>query len=509
MDGKMRIEGRKILVVDDWDDNREIINELLSEMNVHVRTACDGPEALSIVHDFQPEVLLLDVKMPQMNGLQVLEELNVHANSYEVIMMTGHENIDDACRAMELGAFSYIRKPIMFEPLVEQITNALVKVDETKKRLLKEAVYKEELKKYGDMLKETFDLAEFQSKRFELIFNNLSEPFIAVDCENVVMMVNSAAEGTFNVNVGRSIGSTIDVAFADKAFVKTLLKLIRNANKTDNTSIYKVVSFKELFFNASISRLINVAGAQAGYMIVFNDITDRLRAEHIRNSFLHYVSREVTAPLSKIIKSSTSLAMDTGMAAESRSLLPDIDSACQRITRLVNNIARFTRIMSTTAQVQQDPLDVIVFIENIVVGYRTMAAEKNITIIVKNEVAGGTLLTDRDLLSTAMEGVLDNALKYSPSGDEVTVTLSDSIEDERNVVTIEVVDNGPGIDQNQLDTLFEWFRQGDDSITHNYGGLGLGLPLAQRACMLLGGEIEISSGSNTGVHCSIVLPKRS
>lgn len=508
-DSNMSVEGRKVLVVDDWDDNRDIIYELLSDENVDVRTARNGPEALSMVRDFQPDVVLLDVKMPGMNGMQVLEKLNVHGNHYEVIMMTGHENIDDACKAMELGAFSYVRKPIMLEQLLEQITNALVKVDETRGHLLKEKTYKEELKKYSDMLKETFDIAEFQSKRFDLILNNLNEPFLAIDCDTIVMMLNNAAEETFNVNVAQSIGCEVRQVFSDKAFVTSLLKLIGTANTTDDASIFKVISFKEFFFNASISKLINVAGVLTGYMIVFNDITDSFRAEYIRNSFLQYIAHEIGAPLSSIKNSSALLATDNGMSGASRTRLSDLGNSCQRIGRLVNTITRFTRTMSTTAQVQPESLDVIEFSETIVEGYRKPAADKGVTIVFKHELVDGIVVTDRDLLSTVIDGVLDNAMKYSPSDGTVTFTITDSENDENDFMTIAIVDNGPGIDLHQLDSLFEWFRQGDDPTTQAYGGAGLGLPLAQRACMLLGGEIEINSGVTAGVHCCIRLPKRS
>ena len=156
-----------------------------------------------------------------------------------------------------------------------------------------------------------------------------------------------------------------------------------------------------------------------------------------------------------------------------------------------------------------ETIDLIRFMEDLIEDHRKRASGKSITITFRHEVTDCTLVTDRDFLSTAVECVLDNALKYSPSGEEVTVLLSDSIEDKKNVVKIEIIDNGPGIDEHQLDSIFEWFRQGTDPITQNYGGTGLGLPLAQKALTLLGGDIEISSGPATGSHCTIVLPERS
>lgn len=124
---------RKILVVDDSIDNRDALRDLLRFMGYMVRDASSGSEALQIAADFKPDLFILDVMMPGMNGLQLLELLNVASHGYEAIMMTGNESVDDACKAIEYGALSYLRKPISHKELAEHVEKAFIKSSSTKR----------------------------------------------------------------------------------------------------------------------------------------------------------------------------------------------------------------------------------------------------------------------------------------------------------------------------------------------------------------------------------------
>jgi signal transduction histidine kinase len=104
-------------------------------------------------------------------------------------------------------------------------------------------------------------------------------------------------------------------------------------------------------------------------MIIFNDITDSLQAEHIRNSFLHLVSHEFRTPLSIIENSSSILALNKGKSDDCEQLVYNIDYACQRLTRFIENITRFSRVLSSTAQLNPVEININRFIKNLIDEY--------------------------------------------------------------------------------------------------------------------------------------------
>lgn len=103
-----------ILLVDDDRALRRIIGDRLRSVGYDVEVACSGEEALRLLESFEPALMLLDLRMPNMDGFGVLERLSTHARRPEVVVITAHGSIESAVRAVQLGAADFVPKP--FEP---------------------------------------------------------------------------------------------------------------------------------------------------------------------------------------------------------------------------------------------------------------------------------------------------------------------------------------------------------------------------------------------------------
>ncbi|MFO8053824.1 MAG: sigma-54 dependent transcriptional regulator [Bacteroidales bacterium] len=126
---------KKILVVDDEKSIRNSLREILENEQYKVDEAPDGPEALELVRQYHFDLVLLDIKMPQMDGVEVLERLNVLSDA-PVVMISGHGNIETAVEAIKKGAYDFIEKPLDLNRLLITLRNALDKstlVNETRK----------------------------------------------------------------------------------------------------------------------------------------------------------------------------------------------------------------------------------------------------------------------------------------------------------------------------------------------------------------------------------------
>ena len=118
------MEPYRVLLV---DDEVELIDRLVRRMEmrrVNVEGVNSGPDALAMLNRKEFDVVVLDVKMPKMDGIETLREIKKRFPIIEVIMLTGHANVEVAIQGMELGAFDYLLKPIKIDQLLYKIQDA-------------------------------------------------------------------------------------------------------------------------------------------------------------------------------------------------------------------------------------------------------------------------------------------------------------------------------------------------------------------------------------------------
>ena len=115
----------KILLVDDEREFVTTLAERLELRNMEVTIAMNGEEALGFVENDPPQVVVLDVLMPGLGGLEVLEKIKAMDSRIQVILLTGHGATKDGIKGMQLGAFDYLIKPIDIDELIEKLNGAV------------------------------------------------------------------------------------------------------------------------------------------------------------------------------------------------------------------------------------------------------------------------------------------------------------------------------------------------------------------------------------------------
>src|SRR5689334_2381104 len=115
---------RRVLVVDDDENLRLVVRTFLKRDGYEVEVASGGEEALALVETFGPDVILTDVRMPKMSGLDLLATLKAKGNEATVIVMSAYGNVDAAIEAMKAGAYDYIQKPFKAEEVILTLRKA-------------------------------------------------------------------------------------------------------------------------------------------------------------------------------------------------------------------------------------------------------------------------------------------------------------------------------------------------------------------------------------------------
>jgi DNA-binding NtrC family response regulator len=127
----------KVLLVDDEKDFIEMLSLRLKEVGEKITVAYSGQEALDTLEQADIDVVILDIKMPGMDGIETLREIKKQFPLVEVIMLTGHGSTETAVEGMKLGAFDYLMKPADFDDLTLKLDGARKRKDEQQERIRK------------------------------------------------------------------------------------------------------------------------------------------------------------------------------------------------------------------------------------------------------------------------------------------------------------------------------------------------------------------------------------
>ena len=114
----------RVLLVDDEEDFRETLQKRLRNRKLLVEGAENGYKALELLQAQDFDVVVLDVKMPGMDGIETLKEIKIKKPDVEVIMLTGHASVESGIQGMQLGAFDYVMKPVPLDELLDKMRQA-------------------------------------------------------------------------------------------------------------------------------------------------------------------------------------------------------------------------------------------------------------------------------------------------------------------------------------------------------------------------------------------------
>lgn len=236
--------------------------------------------------------------------------------------------------------------------------------------------------------------------------------------------------------------------------------------------------------------------------LAFNETLARLEKsfEQLRR-FTADASHELRTPLTAIRSVGEVALQNTGDATFYRDIIGSMLEEVNRLTRLVESLLTMSRADAGQIQLQRTAVGVLDLAKEAAALLEVLAEEKHQTIVVDGDPSLA-VRADRLILRQALINLIDNAVKYSPSGGDIGVRVSAIGKD----VLIEVQDSGPGISAEHADRVFQRFYRVDKARTRAEGGTGLGLSIVEWAVSANGGSVELNRGSGPGCTFTIRLP---
>ena len=335
-----------VLVVDDEKVIRDGCSRLLSAPECKVLTAINGREALDLLSIEPVDLVLCDLLMPVMGGIEVLEQVSAGRPELPFIMITGHGTVPNAVEAMRKGAFDFITKPFRADHLLLVVKRALERLDLERRAT--------ELQRAQE--RNLHDLA-MEKSRLRTIVNCMADGVLVTNRDLEIVLHNPALMRLLEPSIPLTGPASLTDCFADAELVDTLRGILETGGEEAGL-ISREIKKANRCLQALSAPIPGPDGEVIGTVTVFQDITTFRQLDEMKSSFVQMVSHELRSPLASI-KQLLTVALD-GLAGElgdkQRELLSRGQSRIQGLLDLINDLLDVAKIESGHSFQQQSPL---------------------------------------------------------------------------------------------------------------------------------------------------------
>lgn len=487
-----------VLVVDDEKAVRDGFERILNRSGLRVLKASDGVNALEILEKEKIPIVLLDLKMPGMDGIEVLEHIRKLDESILVIIITGHGTIATAIKAMKQGAYDFISKPFEPDQLLIIINRAWEKI-----RLTQEAE-KLELER-----RRTLSDLDAEKSRIRTIIEHLPNGVIVTNTKGQVVLMNPAFRKLLGFDSDLKTGKQIEEYIPDKGLCKLVME-ISQGKHVDYGDIpdHEFALSNQKYLMAKGQPVLGEKKECIGAVITIVDITTMKVLDQLKSDFVAKVSHELRSPLSTIHEQLAVLVRDIvgGVSEQDQFILARAKEKTRALIALIGDLLDLSRIEDGSICHDTKPVRLDESLEMVVDFLKSQAESKNQTLTLRfPKDPLPEIIADSFALESIFGNLITNAIKYTQNGGEIKVNV-----DMAGInIRVAVTDNGFGIADKYLDKIFERFFRIKDDKTRYITGTGLGLPIVKELLETMGGRIHVESRPGKGTTFTVLLPTTS
>ena len=518
------------LLVEDNPADARLIREMLKESPAgtfqlqHVARLDSALERLSQ----EPfDVVLLDLGLPDSQGMETLILAQKASGGVPIVVLTGLDDEDFALEAMRGGAQDYLVKGRFDgELLVRTIRYAVQRkrAEEEVRRLNAELEQRvaertaqfqmanDELVKQIVERKRAEEALRIGEQRLASVIDNAMDGIITVDENQRVVLFNAAAEKIFGCSASEVIGKPLD-RFLPERFRASHRSDIQTFGATGKSArsmhapatIYgQRANGEEFPLEATISQA-SISG-QKLYTVILRDITQRKQAEELarlyaqsremdrlKTEFFANISHELRTPLALILGPVRKRLAAGGMTEAERRDLELVERNAGSLLRHVNDLLDLSKLDAGSMKAEYENTNLARLGRQVASNFESLANERGLRYLIDIPDTLSAQVDPRKI-ERVLLNLLSNAFKFTPAGGSVRL----AIHQQNGRTVVEVEDTGPGIPPHMREAIFERFRQIESGANRKFGGTGLGLSIAKQLVTLHGGSITVGEAPNGG-----------
>jgi PAS domain S-box-containing protein len=492
-----------VLNVDDYEPGRYARTQVLQNAGFAVREAATGAEALNLVAAEGPDVVLLDINLPDISGFEVCRRLKTDPATARVpVLHLSSTFVTAGYRVIGLegGADAYLTEPVE-PPVLVATVNALLR------------------------MRHAEEAARTLARRWQGTFDALADGVATLSASGTVLQCNPAFLRLFGQPAREIVGSDVRGLWVRVGVNREDLPFTRMLGSRRRESAD--LRLDDRWFHVTADPMLDGRGALLGAVYVVTDVSDRKDAEEERARLLHgerearqeaeaanrakdeflaTLSHELRSPLNAMLGWCRMLRRRVLDEATTERALETIERNVRLQTQLIDDLLDVSRIITGKLSLAVRPVELPAVIDATLESVEAAARAKGIRLERTLHPAVPPILGDPGRLQQVLWNLLSNAVKFTPAGGRVFVRLDRSTSHAR----ILVGDTGQGIQPSFLPYVFDRFRQAETSAARAHGGLGLGLAIVRHLVELHGGTVEAhSEGEGRGATFTVLLPVQS
>jgi two-component system phosphate regulon sensor histidine kinase PhoR len=411
-------------------------------------------------------------------------------------VITGYATVESAVEAMKKGAYDFIAKPFTPDQLRIVVKRAL-----ERRTLQKEAEFlrRERERSLRDVATE--------KSRVKTIINCMGDGILVCDKDSCIVLDNPASSRMLQIPESQLVGNFVSHSHLHQELSKTIEESLK-AGDSAYTSISQeliVGQARETFLRAHTAPVRNDLGEIMGTVTVLQDISHLKELDKMKSEFIAMVAHELRAPIATVEQQlAVILSGMTGELSEkNQQLLSRAKERTKGVLTLIKDLLDLSKIEAGKMVQYKEPLSLAEVIPRVVEMMKGDATEKNIDIAFAPPPTISLIQADRNSMEGIFTNLISNAIKYTPRGGRVTITLNDH----DGFVKVSVVDTGIGIKSEDLPHIFDKFYRVKSTETRQIVGTGLGLSIVKSIVEAHLGTISVESTEGEGTIFTILLPK--
>ena len=502
------VKKNSILIVDDQNSNiTALIHILGSEYTIHV--AKNGRSAIQAAHKHLPDVILLDIIMPEMDGYSVLAELKAYPKTQNipVIFISGLSDAADEEKGLAFGVSDYITKPFSAAIVKLRVKNQMKLIEQFR-------LMETEIERQTSTLK-------LQTATLQTIINSIPDFVFCKDLNSNYTMLNSSLADSFGVNVDCVIGKgdvdglKFSAETAEKMIAADKKVFIEGRATVDEDLV--PVGDSERYLQTIKAPLMQ-DGVIIGLVGISRDITDIKRlakqqaeaemTNRAKSVFLANMSHEIRTPMNAILGITEIMMQSETLPEQVEEGLSKIYSSCDLLLGIINDILDFSKIEAGKLDIIPDKYNVANLINDSTHLNMMKIDGKPIVFELQiDENIPAKLKGDELRIKQILHNLLSNAFKYTDAG-KVTLSVAyESGDKGAGTLILSVRDTGHGMTGEQVGRLFEEYSRFNQELSRSVQGTGLGLAITQRLVNLMNGRIHVESEPGKGSLFVVRLPQ--
>ncbi len=482
----------RILVVDDELGIREGCRKILESEGYAVEVAEDGLQGCTMAtRKEEPfDLVLVDLKMPNMDGVELLGKIREHDPEIITIVITAYATIDTAIETTRKGAYGYVPKPFTPDELLLIIRRGL----ERRALSLRARRLQEERER---------NLLEVcnERNRCRAIINCMNDGLILVNRDEQLALANPAALAIFQMPHMPDVGTPLGNCLENAQMVEAIRGVLSSKEKRYEVIARQIELQGDTVVMANIAPVYDDDGSTLGAVIVLSDITELKQLEKAKAEFISIVSHELKSPLAAIENFIELILRGTYKGDKVKEVLERAMSRAEGVRKMIDDLLNFSALEAGAIGRNKERVLVRDAIEDAVATQQEFAKEKSITIDTEQVDCETTILADRDDMVKLFANLISNAIKYNKEGGRVTVNCVN----EQGKVEIRVSDTGFGISSEHLKHIFDEFYRIRNDSTKRIIGTGLGLAIVRKIVDAYHGEISVDSKPGEGTTFKVIL----